>query len=39
MLKKRDIDIDKVLMCIRRVASITLLKAGISEEDTFHGFG
>ena len=37
MLKKRDIDRDEESMCIRRVASITSLKAGISEEDTLYG--
>ena len=37
--KKCDIDRDKILMCIRRVVTITLLKPGITEEDTLRGFG
>ena len=37
--KKSDISRDKVLMCIRKVAVITSLKSGITEEDTLHGFG
>ena len=39
VLKKSDIDRDKVSMCIRRVAAITTLKSGINEEDTLRGFG
>ena len=39
VLKKNDIDRDKVSMCIMRVAAITTLKSGISEEDILHGFG
>ena len=37
MLKKGDIGGNEVLMCIRRVASITLLKAGITKEDALRG--
>ena len=39
VLKKCDIDRDKVSMCIKRVATITSLKSGITEEDTLRGFG
>ena len=39
VLKKCDIGRDKVSMCIRRVAAITWLKSGLTEEDTFHCFG
>ena len=39
VLKKGDIDKDKVSMCIRRVATITSLKPRITEEDTLSGFG
>ena len=39
ILKKSDIGRDKVSMCIRRVAAIIALKSGITEEDTFRGFG
>ena len=39
VLKKSDINRDKILMCIRRVAAITSLKLGITEEDTLYGFG
>ena len=39
VLKKCDFDIDKVSMCIKRVATITLLKLGITKEDTLRGFG
>ena len=38
MLKKGDINGNKVSMCIRRVTSITSLKAGITKEDTLCGF-
>ena len=31
--------VETVSMCIRRVASITSLKSGITEEDTFLDFG
>ena len=37
MFKKGDINGNKVLMCIRRVASVTLLKAGITKEDKLSG--
>ena len=37
MLKKGDICGNEVLMCIRRLASITSLKAGITKEDALHG--
>ena len=36
--KKCDIDRDRVSMCIRRVAVISSLKSGITEEDTLRGF-
>ena len=39
VLKKGDIGRDKVSMCIKRVAVITSLKTGITEEDTLSGFG
>ena len=39
VLKKGDIDKNKVSMCIRRVATISSLKSGITEEDTLCGFG
>ena len=39
VLKKSDINRDIVSMCIRRVAAITSLKSGITEEDTLYGFG
>ena len=39
VLKKVDIGRDKVLMCIMRVATVTSLKPGITEEDTLCGFG
>ena len=39
VLKKCDISKDKVSMCIRRKATITSLKQGITEEDTLHDFG
>ena len=39
VLKKSDIGRNKISMCIRRVAAITLLKSGITEEDTLRGFG
>ena len=39
VLKKGDIDRDKVSMCIKRVAAISSLKSGITEEDTLHDFG
>ena len=39
VLKKGDIGRDKVSMCIRRVAAISSLKSGITEEDTFSGCG
>ena len=39
ILNKCDIDKDKVSMCIRRVATITSLKSGITKEDTLRGFG
>ena len=39
VLRKCDINRDKVLMCIRRVAVISTLKLGIIEEDTLRGFG
>ena len=38
VLKKSYISRDKVSMCIRRVAVITSLKLGITEEDTLCGF-
>ena len=38
VLKKCDIDRDKVLKCIKRVATKTLLKPRITEEDTLRGF-
>ena len=37
MLKKGDISRNKVSMCIRRIASITSLKARITKEDALHG--
>ena len=36
MLKKGDISGNEVSMCIRRVISITSLKAGITKEDVLH---
>ena len=39
ILKKCDICRHKLSMCIRRVAIITSLKPGITEEDTLCGFG
>ena len=39
VLKKSDIDRDKVSMCIKRVVAITSLKSGITEEDTLRDFG
>ena len=39
VLKKGDISRDKVSMCVRIVAAISSLKLGITEEDTFCGFG
>ena len=33
VLKKGDINRDKVSMCIRRVAALSSLKSGITEED------
>ena len=39
VLKKGDIGRDKVSMCIKRVATITSLKLGITEENTLRGFG
>ena len=39
VLKKCDIDRDKVSMCVRRVVTVTSLKLGITEEDTLRGFG
>ena len=37
MFKKYDINGNKVSMCIRRVASITSLKVGMTKEDAFCG--
>ena len=37
MFKKGDINGNEVSMCIRRVASITSLKAGITKEDALCG--
>ena len=37
MFKKGDISGNEVSMCIRRVASITSLKAGITKEDALRG--
>ena len=37
MLKKGDINENEVSMCIRRVASITTLKVGITKEDALCG--
>ena len=37
MLKNGDISGNGVSMCIRRVASITLLKVGITKEDALRG--
>ena len=37
MFKKGDINGNKVSMCIRRVATVTMLKAGIAKEDALHG--
>ena len=39
VLKKGDMGRDKLSMCIRRVATITSLRPGITEEDTLPGFG
>ena len=39
VLKKCDIGRDKVSMFIKRAATITLLKSGITEEDTLRGLG
>ena len=37
MFKNGDISGNEVSMCIRRVASITLLKVGITKEDALRG--
>ena len=37
MFKKGDVNGYEVSMCIKRVASITSLKARITKEDTLHG--
>ena len=39
VLEKSDISREKVSMCIKRVATITLLKSGITKEDLLRGFG
>ena len=38
VLNKGDIDRAKVSMCIKRVATISSLKSGITEEDKLRGF-
>ena len=37
MFKKCDINEKEVSMCIKRVATVTTLKAGIAKEDALHG--
>ena len=37
MLKKGDISRNEVSMCSRRIATVTALKAGITEEDALRG--
>ena len=39
VLKEGDISREKVAMSLRGIATITLLKSGVSQEDAFRGFG